>query len=1475
MNNLTLAEPIKEESISIKTEILEEIVRRKDVYKNSPVDMISAFNREVETEKEYNGRQLLELLQNADDENSDEVRIDLDTEKNLLSIKNRGVNCTSFSAKGVRSLMISNLSTKTSKKYIGNKGLGFRSIINWSEKISIRSNNLKIDFSKKIVNDIFDQLFSTEERDLIRKEHKLSDLIYPIPFLSIPKVSDDINRDWKTTIDIKYKLGFLDDIKKQIGELKNEILLFLHSIQTLTIFVDGKCIKSIEKDALNEQWSVYEHRGKLPKELWNKENEEEFFDLKIALKDNLSCDVREIFSYFPTKLVTDFPFIIHGTFDLNSSRNEINDSEKNRFILKELVTLIIDTAKSLTIGDMSYKAIEMLSYKNPNNILMELGFYDAIDDAFNTLSVFPCLDGTYRKKSEVLFIDSLSIFVSSINQEELFENLLIPNDGTVELSGFGLSGSISTEKLKTLSKCIESIEDRASMIYMFYNTFTHEEKLAFLIDSDGDLISLDDEVYTPSTVDISIPDYVRIKFIHKDLFELLINKFEIDSNEKARELQRTLRKITNIQQYQPIPVLQKIISNANRLIRDDENNAKEVISKMVHSLYKNYSKLNSPQQIPDSKIQLYNCDGTLTDAQDLFLSVHYPSGMLTDFLFKDIFNKNLFLSEPAKYGFSDEDPDKLEKFFLWLGVNKYSKFNEVKNKFNLEYEKFVFQNITRPAGYRKSSMNYREIDNFNYISERISLEKLVIWFLKDKGIFNQLDDSANTDDFNYDKEREYYGSFSHVIPTKPSFIKYQVKRLDFFKDFFFSSDKLGPLINQISFNFDYIEFENFGISRSDIESLLLKIGATDRFEKLSLEAVQRIIRELPEKSPDGNQAQAIYKLAIKHFEANRHTLNLPDIKLFAINGANRDYFLPEKVFYNGNIKLPRKIASTVPILHYPRRQSTQNVTQFFGIQNLNTLNVKIEQMSSLLKLTCEFSRFLEKITPYILVYRIQDIEKDQSARAELAKLKRYKIVLCDNVEYLIEDELYQLDNNDYIRNENDFIIKVNSRSTIEELRQDFEFQETFADIMGLIFDIQDTRIYRDVVKEKSKYLEKTIRNDIGEEELIRTRELLGVSDELYSFWKTVYSLLGKNYDFESDDKLLINVSSELVLQCDISGIDFKKLDSHQSCTIIKDLFEEIGIDVVEFNRSEYAYYKIDFTGYHAQLLKQAFERNLHLFKRKLYQWCISNSKESQFTHYITKYESNEDFIAHFARQYKQLLSVDYEQSVQDYVSEVFGFKDIEATSINFDALYDKHAKVIDIEEIENNQELMSLLFFSHKLEDVKAYLKNVAESKQVNKSNPVNTSTQETKNIKNVSLNIPRSKRGNQPKPKRPFKHSKSLSDRNRKNGKSSEQDVYDALVKEYGKDKVTWVSKTSDGDGYDIKYINKSGITKYVEVKTYSGEKFYLSKNELEFANKNVGNYEIFLVSDEILRVENINFDDRERFHLESKEYIVTFSFG
>ncbi|MBA1433001.1 MAG: DUF3883 domain-containing protein [Epsilonproteobacteria bacterium] len=65
----------------------------------------------------------------------------------------------------------------------------------------------------------------------------------------------------------------------------------------------------------------------------------------------------------------------------------------------------------------------------------------------------------------------------------------------------------------------------------------------------------------------------------------------------------------------------------------------------------------------------------------------------------------------------------------------------------------------------------------------------------------------------------------------------------------------------------------------------------------------------------------------------------------------------------------------------------------------------------------------------------------------------------------------------------------------------------------------------------------------------------------------------------------------------------------------------------------------------------------------------------------------------------------------------------------------------------------------------------------------------------------------------------------------------------------------------------------KYVEVKIFSNGQFYLTKNEKEFAQNNFGFYELFLVSDTILKIQNIDYNNESIFTLDSSEYIVRYS--
>jgi hypothetical protein len=121
---------------------------RKQVFSIDAGELIGGYNREKAHAKDYHGREILELVQNADDSGikfprPNKVLVKL-TEKALF-VANTG---TPFSPDGINSLMVSDNSPKQllKTKTIGYKGLGFRSILGWSSSIIISSGALTIGF---------------------------------------------------------------------------------------------------------------------------------------------------------------------------------------------------------------------------------------------------------------------------------------------------------------------------------------------------------------------------------------------------------------------------------------------------------------------------------------------------------------------------------------------------------------------------------------------------------------------------------------------------------------------------------------------------------------------------------------------------------------------------------------------------------------------------------------------------------------------------------------------------------------------------------------------------------------------------------------------------------------------------------------------------------------------------------------------------------------------------------------------------------------------------------------------------------------------------------------------------------------------------------------------------------------------------------------------------------------------------------
>ena len=1287
-------------------EIKKEIETQIKVYQTDNNRIISDYEKEQETSKEYNGRQILELLQNADDEKSEEVLIKLDTQNQILEICNKGDNCNPFSIKGIKSLMLANFSPKKTEKnrknYIGYKGLGFRAVINWSELITIYSNNLKINFSYEISR-------------LVYKEKTGND-ISKIAFLALPKIERITYQDWTTKIVIKYKNEFLDEILKQLNNFKDEVLLFVNHIEKLIIDIDGnqKIIERIKdnnkvylKDTI---WTIYEYEKNnlLPKEFWENEDPE-YFDLKIADKENLNENERYLlYSFFPTEVNIGFPFIIHGTFELDSSRNNIIDSKKNRYILDKLVDFIVDTAKKLTKDKVDYRALEFLTHNSDNERLRRLEFYKKINEKINELEIFPCLDNTYKKRNEVIFIsDEFSEFIEKNNFQKFFPNMLISSKNSfVNPDDYDLSKEIDLDLLDKVSKEIKNLDTRDEFVYLLEKYFKDKNyKFKVLIDEDGEIISEDEEAYTPITKDFNfnIPDFVNIKFINKKLYKRLLEKFEINSDEKARDLQRKLKTITNIHSYEPAQVLQKIITTANKVLKNahKKETKEEIIKKMIISLYENYKNLGDKTKIPeDTRIQLLDKNKSLQNAKDLFLSISYPSGELTEFLFGDVFDESQFLVEKDFFGFDDDEMGEVEKFFLWLGVNKHTKFEKIKKKiYSYEdgYYNFLFKKrIEEPNNCSQITFEMRRIAFLEKI-KNIDIEKFILWILKDEDIKFEL---SKTYEVRYIKSGGYIEHY--LTSDAPSYILYQLYQTNIFKDYLITNNKeLSKLVNDININFESEIFKKYGIKKADIESLILKLGAVEKFEDMSIERIMEILRNLETKSPDGKLTQTIYKEVRKH----KGKLNDRSIKLCARKNNKLGYYNQSEVYYASSVKLPKKISSNIPLINIPPRLG--KVIDFFGIKDTKDIKLSLIDYKENKKLTEELQDFLSQIQPYILVIRFNnDLKEEKTKDQEAKKLKKSKIILCNNVVYKLnlngKEEENELDDNDYINDNNKYYIKIGSNE-FNNIRKNLDFRETFADIIGSIFNITDVEKYERLISDDIDETEKIIKRKYGNEALEEARKYLGIDNEFLDFWKTIYELKGKSFN----DKYKIEyIKKELNITIDLSELDYQDLSSNTSCEILQKLFKELGINIDDFNKNS-SYLRIDFTEFHKRNLENCFNDNYKTFEKILYKWCLDNDKKEKFLDLKGKYENAN-------KEVENVLDMNYQEFVEKFVKGNFGFslKD-EQSNIDFEKIYNENRSKFTTEEFDSlDNEDKSLLYFENGYKEIKEKLQKFNQNEE-------------------------------------------------------------------------------------------------------------------------------------------------------------------
>ena len=756
-------------------DILDLIKVRRHTYLNDPLEIVAHYNSEIKNIDEYNGRQLLEMIQNANDEcDTDKVKkvlIRLD-DKSLV-IANNG---NPFSKGGVESLMYSDLSPKKMEQNkVGQKGLGFRSVLNWAKEVSIESYDLHIRFSKeyaiKFLQGIIDEKPSVLE--VIKSKTQVQ---YPISVLRCPYLVNDkmgkVEPEYDTVIELVLNEAIEEEIALQIkNEITPEVLLFLHKLEELEVITNDKHFvvkKLVEGAKVLIEWTDLRNTANSYTKIWNileekgeliGVKERKNYEIKIAYNPENKIQNKKLYSYFRTDIDFPYPVVAHGTFELKSSRDQLAHDENgfNKMLLEKLALLLISGALHLTKDRVS-------SYEPLLMVLPKEGQYSGLDNEFwnfgkviysqlKNIQIFPTIHNRYISLNDnpVFYNCETEKYIPEDRLKEwstllrFTSNSIIKNYFAVLGYDFKLDDNLFNKKVESFNDSSHfPVASRASWIYLlckFKMVFFHSQSSILpdlLLNSFNKVIKNSDEVVLPPEgAGYVLPDLISLKFIEKDLYETLKAKF---NGAGSRQM------VENLNEYQVIEysfflVAQKLVTGIHKLIEGKSRPIQELIHTLHNTLFSIYLKLpdntetkkSFPSTIPSP--YLYNRHSTLKPARELYFGKEFEGGALMEGLLgmrrSDLMLAELKINGLERKNIDDEGENfvVLESYFRWLGItdlprkiqNKVSTHNFRDN----EFIKICFENLRYPY----KVLHYQDmLDNIQAVERCRGFSCEVLWY---------------------------------------------------------------------------------------------------------------------------------------------------------------------------------------------------------------------------------------------------------------------------------------------------------------------------------------------------------------------------------------------------------------------------------------------------------------------------------------------------------------------------------------------------------------------------------------------------------------------------------------------------------------------------------------------------------------------------------------------------------------------------
>lgn len=449
--------------------IVEEI-RKKFVQEaiSSPTLISDLASMEKYISESYDGRSLIELLQNADDAVSTEFYLEKIDDSSFL-VANNG---RTFTKDDLISLCRSGASTKKRKSNtIGFRGIGFKSVVNYSNIVHLISGNIRVTFSRE------------KTKELIGEN-------IPVPLIRIPH--DFIEKKYDDLINKKIKEGYTTififetnklTLKSEISIFDSSCMLFLQNVNQIKFTYDENKICNIARNNLSDnllvanivtesdinKWLVFKDETKLSNVAFKLEN-----DTAV-----LSKNENYIHSFMPTKDKFLIPCKINGDFSTDPSRTRIIIDEESISVIKNIALQVCsiimeainhkeDKYRLLNvISNMDINPLSNITGKNINDYFYEYlmqQFLDSINQKYNSrkiviqpmwlsdddLELLGLTDEYVIKRDLLEKIDGLEKILNVFKINVIEINTILNKIDDIELSHFA--------RLNILSQIIQKYE---------------------------------------------------------------------------------------------------------------------------------------------------------------------------------------------------------------------------------------------------------------------------------------------------------------------------------------------------------------------------------------------------------------------------------------------------------------------------------------------------------------------------------------------------------------------------------------------------------------------------------------------------------------------------------------------------------------------------------------------------------------------------------------------------------------------------------------------------------------------------------------------------------------------------------------------------------------------------------------------------------------------------------------------------------